>query len=161
MTTETTSPSPAMNAGRPLGVTLFCTYAVLLEGLYPASAMTLFISAGLRAPTSHEATALLSLLVARLIIALGVIVSSILAFRGANAARLFLLALVTLGHILAIQNLPLLLVGPMPHQAIPGLVLGMLKQAVVPAAFIWYFSRRQTRAFYQPSAAPTDTQAPG
>jgi hypothetical protein len=151
-----TSSLAVARPNHPIGVWLLSAYALLIEGLFPASAMALFILGALRAQLDPSGAALFYFIIVRLLVNLGVIAAVVSAFLGGNIARWCLLFLVTLNHVLAIQNLPLLLVGPLPREALPGLCEGALKQVVVPAVYIWYFTRRQTRLFYERSSTPAD-----
>jgi hypothetical protein len=110
--------------------------------------MALFTIAGLRAPASAETTSLLTLVVARLLISLGIAVTSFAAFLGKKAGLWSMVTLITVSHVLAVQNLPILFVGPLPSSLLPTFVLGALKQAIAPIMYVWYFTRQQARSFY-------------
>jgi hypothetical protein len=112
--------------------------------------MALFTVAGLRAPASAEATNLLTLVVARLLISLGITAASIAAFLGKKAGLWSMVSLITVSHVLAVQNLPILFVGSLPSSLLPTFVLGALKQAIAPIIYVWYFTRQQARSFYAP-----------
>ena len=145
-----TSSPASIRPSRPLGVWILCGYGFLIEGLVPASAMAFFTLGALRAPANTATTALLALLVGRLLISIGIAVTSISAFSGRKVGAWSLVALLTLSHLLAVLTLPLRFVGPLPAEALPGLILGGLNQAIAPIIYVWYFTRRRTRSFYVP-----------
>lgn len=149
----------AERPNRPLGVWLLSVYALLLNGLFPAFAMGLFILGAHWAQLDPSGAALFYFVIVRLLVNLGVIIAAVLAFRGGNIGRWSLLLLVTLHHVLAIQNLPLLLAGPLPREALPGLGEGVLKQVIAPVIYIWYFTRRQTCLFYERRSTSGDLPA--
>src|SRR3990170_1368765 len=93
----TTSP----RSSRPLGVWLLIAYAVIFEGLSPATAMAIFILGFLRSAPPPSESLPLYLLLVRLLTNLGVVVAAILAFSGRSIGRWSLPVLVAVNHLLA------------------------------------------------------------
>jgi hypothetical protein len=84
-----------------------------------------------------------------LLLEVGIIAAAVGAWRGSNKSRVALLILVSIHYLLiGFYSLTLMLSGDVPPDMEVRFIGRILRGALLPALYIWYFSRSNTKDFF-------------
>lgn len=140
--TENVAPPQAVKKSRPIGVWILTIYALIFVGIAPLLLSFFMLFSG--NATGNEVSVILSLP-----ISIGVIISTIGAWKGNNTARKSLLILVTLHYVfIAINNYFLINSGQIPVDEQSRMWGRVLRGFIYPAVYVWYFNKETTKEFY-------------
>jgi len=126
---------------RPIGVWILSIYAIIFAGILPLLALFAIKRSGFNLSVFEA--------LFPIILAIGIIVSSIGTWQGSNKARISLMVLITVHYVLiAINNTSLLVSGSVRSDVQPQMIGRIIRGIFYPATYIWYFRRPTTMLFY-------------